>query len=335
MAVAITTHDSELDALRHRLTARLETLREQVRWRLWLDVASRIVVAFAALVIVSFVIDWWLDISRTARITYTVLSVGLVVWLTTKLALAIVRLRLEPIELAGELDKAGRLPPSQWIAPRVATVLQLSDARIREAGYSAPMVDRAVRHSSQTLDGIDFSRRLDERHLRQCAVLLAAAVLAPMLFAVVLPGELSSIWARRWLLGSNAIWPRDTAIEVLGLSDGRLIVPRGEPASVRVAVRDRGRADRGRLDPPGYTGRTAGDSDTGEIRQRRLPLRVAAAAADGHGRLLGRRWPGRTGRNRAGRPSPHRPVATSSTNIRATSRRRRFHLLAKREMCGY
>lgn len=241
MAIAITTHDSELDALRHRLTARLETLRGQVRWRLWLEVASRIVVAIAALVIVSFVIDWWFEISRTARIAYTVLAVGLVAWLTVKSVLAIIRLRLEPIELAGELDKAGRLPPSQWIAPRVATVLQLSEARIREAGYSAPMVDRAVRHSSQTLDGIDFSRRLDERHLRQCFILLAAAVLAPMLFAVVLPGELSSLWARRWLLGSNAGWPRDTAIEVLGLSNGRLIVPRGEPASVRVTVRDKGR----------------------------------------------------------------------------------------------
>ncbi len=34
-------------------------------------------------------------------------------------------------------------------------------------------------------------------------------------------------------------WPRDTSIDVLGLSDGRLIVPRGEPASLRVAVRDR------------------------------------------------------------------------------------------------
>jgi hypothetical protein len=242
MAVALTTHESELDALRHRLTARLETLRGQVRWRLWLDVASRVVVAIAALAIVSFVIDWWLEISRTARIAYTVLAVGLVAWLTIKLALAIVRLRLEPIELAGELDKAGCLPPSHWIAPRVATVLQLSDARIRDAGYSVPMVDRAVRHSSQALDGIDFSGRLDGRHLRQCAVLLAAAILAPMLFAVVLPGELSSIWGRRWLLGSNASWPRDTQMEVLGLSEGRLIVPRGEPASVRVAVRDRGRS---------------------------------------------------------------------------------------------
>jgi hypothetical protein len=153
MAVALTTHESELDALRHRLTARLEALRGQVRWRLWLDVASRAVVAIAALVIVSFVIDWWLEISRTARIAYTVLAVGLVAWLTIKSALAIVRLRLEPIELAGELDKAGCLPPSQWIAPRVATVLQLSEARIRDAGYSVPMVDRAVRHSSQALDG--------------------------------------------------------------------------------------------------------------------------------------------------------------------------------------
>jgi hypothetical protein len=241
MAVALTTQDSELDALRHRLKARLQTLRGQVRVRLWLDIVVRIVVAVAALGIVSFTLDWWLELSRTARFAYVVLSIGLVAWATVRSVLAIMRLRLEPIELAAELDKVGQSPPAQWIAPRVATVLQLSDARAREAGFSVPMMDKAVRHSSQALDGIDFSRRLDERQLRQCLILLAAAILAPLLFMAVLPSELSSLWARRWLFGSNVGWPRDTTMEVLGLSDGRLIVPRGEPASVRVAVQDRGR----------------------------------------------------------------------------------------------
>jgi hypothetical protein len=241
MAVALTTQDSELDALRHRLTARLQALRGQVRVRLWLDIVVRVVVAVAALGIVSFTLDWWLELSRTARIGYVVLAIGLVAWATVRSVLAITRLRLEPIELAAELDKVGQSPPAQWIAPRVATVLQLSDARAREAGFSVPMMDKAVRHSSQALDGIDFSRRLDERQLRQCLILLAAAILAPLLFMAVLPSELSSLWARRWLFGSNVGWPRDTALEVLGLSDGRLIVPRGEPASLRVAVQDRGR----------------------------------------------------------------------------------------------
>jgi hypothetical protein len=239
MALAITTHDSELDALRRRLAARLHALRGQVRFRLWLDVASRLVVAVAALGIVSFTLDWWLELSLAARIAYIVLAGALVAWATVKSVLAVLRLRLEPIELAAELDKVRQSPPAQWIAPRVATVLQLSDLRTREAGFSAPMVDRAVRHSSEALEGIDFSRRLDERQLRQCVVLLVAALAAPLLFAALIPGEFSSLWARRWLLGSNVGWPRDTAIDVLGLSDGRLIVPRGEPASVRVAVHDR------------------------------------------------------------------------------------------------
>ena len=74
MALALSTHDSELDALRRRLAARLLALRGQVRLRLWLDVASRLVVAVAALGIVSFTLDWWLELSRAARIAYVVLA---------------------------------------------------------------------------------------------------------------------------------------------------------------------------------------------------------------------------------------------------------------------
>jgi hypothetical protein len=239
MALALTTSDSDLDGLRRRLSARLQALRGQVRLRLWLDVAARMIVAIVALAFVSFLLDWWLELSRAARIVYVVLAAGLVGWAAVTSVLAVLRLRLEPIELAAELDKLRHSSPSQWIAPRVATVLQLSDSRTREAGFSTAMVDRAVRHSSQALEGVDFSQRLDERYLRQCLILLAASIVAPLLFAAIIPRDFSSLWARRWLLGSNAGWPRDTAIEVLGLTDGHLIVPRGEPASVRVLIRDR------------------------------------------------------------------------------------------------
>src|ERR1700685_3574905 len=239
MTLALTTHDSELDRLRHRLAARLLALRGQVRSRLWLDVVARMLVAVVALAFVSFILDWWLELGRGMRIAYVVLAVGLVAWAAWWWVLAVLRLKLEPVELAAELDKVRRAPPAQWIAPRVATVLQLSDLRTREPGFSAPMIERAVRHSSQALEGVDFSRRLNERHLWQSLVLLAAAAAAPLIGGAILPRELSSLWARRWFLGSNEGWPRDTAIEVLGLSDGRLIVPRGEPASLRVRIRDK------------------------------------------------------------------------------------------------
>lgn len=242
MALAISTGDSDLDLLRQRLAARLRALSGQVRLRLWLDVLARVVVAVAALGIVSFTLDWWLELSRGARIAYVVLAAGLVGWAAAKSVRGILRLRLGPVELAGELDKSRRCSPSLWIAPRVATVLQLSNRQTREPGFSDPLVERAVRHSSRVLEAVDFSRRLDERHLRQCLVLLLAAIAAPLLFAAIIPGELSSLWARRWILGSNAGWPRDTAIDILGLTGGRLIVPRGEPSSLRIAVRDRGAA---------------------------------------------------------------------------------------------
>jgi len=239
MTLALTTQDSDLAALRRRLFERLQALRGKVRVRLWVDVLMRVAVAVAGLGILSFFLDWWFELSRPARIVYSILAVGAVAWIAVRSVLAVTRLRLDPIDLASELDKARCSPPAQWIAPRVATVLQLSDPATREAGFSSAMIDRAVRHSAQALDSVDFVRQLDERHLRRCAVVLAASLAAPLVFAAIVPGELSSLWAQRWLLGSNAGWPRDTAIEVLGLVDGRIVVPRGEPAPIRVAVRDR------------------------------------------------------------------------------------------------
>ena len=233
-----------------------------MRLRLWLDLASRLFVAAAALVLLSFILDWWLELSRMARVTYVVLSGILLAWSAARMARAIVRMRLEPIELAHELDKARRSSPAQWLAPRVATVLTLADARTREPSFSGPMVERAVRHSWVALEGIDFSRRLDERQLRRCLILLAAAAAAPLLFAATIPNEFSSVWARRWILGSNVPWPRDTALDVLGLSEGRLVVPRGEPATIRVTVRDR-RADRAGLGASHSSRCRSGDVEPG------------------------------------------------------------------------
>lgn len=239
MTIALTTHDSELDALRARLAERLQALRGRVRARLWLDVAVRIVLVLVTLAIISFTLDWCFELSRPARITYLALAGGLAVWTAITSVLAVVRLRLGPIELAAELDKTRRLPPSEWITPRVATVLQLSDPRQREPGFSAPMVQRAVQQSSRTLDSVDFARQLDEQHLRRCLALLAAALIVPLILTVMLPSTISSLWIRRWFLGSNVGWPRDTALEVLGLRDGRLFVPRGEPVSVRLTAHDK------------------------------------------------------------------------------------------------
>src|SRR5690606_2159862 len=62
--------------------------------------------------------------------------------------------------------------------------------------------------------------------------------LIPVGFALAQPAT-ARLWAQRWLAGSDRPWPRDTHIEVVGVEDGRLIVPRGEPATLQVLVTDK------------------------------------------------------------------------------------------------
>jgi hypothetical protein len=236
MTSIVAPETADLAALRQKLAERLGELAGRIRLRLAFDTLATSLVAGVALLGVAFVLDYWLEPSRPVRIACVVLGALAVGSILVRGASGLIGLGLGPVELAGELDKARSAPPAQWIAPRVATVLQLSTGG---PGVSTAMAERAVRDSARVLDQVEFSQQLDERHARRCAAACLAALAVPLVFALFAPREVSSLWFRRWVLGSNESWPRDTSIEVLGLVGGRLIVPRGESAVVRVAVRDR------------------------------------------------------------------------------------------------
>ena len=170
------------------------------------------------------------------------------------------------------------------------------------------MVDRAVRRSSQALDGVDFSQRLDERHLRLCLILLAAAVMAPLLFMAIIPGELSSLWARcvafglqRRLAsrhGDRSVWDFPTGVwSFRGGSRLRfvsLIRDRRTPTELAWI----------RIIAPDAAPETATmvKFAAGDFRFELPPQQQTVL-----GRVLGRRWPDRTGGDCAGRPAANRP----------------------------
>jgi hypothetical protein len=144
---------------------------------------------------------------------------------------------LAPIEVASVLDRVRQRGSSPPLAPRVASVLQLPDQLDPPGEASPALIEQAVRSSYGALENVDFRAGLNRAHLAWSLAALAAASLAPALFAAAAP-DTAALWAQRWFTGSDQRWPRDTHIEVLGLVDGRLIVPRGEAAGVQVSVTD-------------------------------------------------------------------------------------------------
>jgi hypothetical protein len=230
-----------LNAVRRGM--RLHFVAEGVAW---------IAATFTALAALTLLLDWWLELSLIARLCTLAAALAAVGYVVQRYLLRPMRLALAPIDVAAALDEAQNGGPREPLAPRVASVLQLPeqlDEMSREnpassgkpgfftADVSPALIERAVRRSYDSLSAVDFQSGLNRNHMLLCLAGLAVALLVPSAFGAAFP-ETARLWAERWLAGSNRPWPRDTHLEVAGVRDGRLIVPRGEPSSLQVQVHD-------------------------------------------------------------------------------------------------
>jgi hypothetical protein len=116
----------------------------------------------------------------------------------------------------------------------------------RHGKPSPAMIERAVVHASESLANVNFVDHVDPRRGRWAIGAIAGTLVVCLLMTALVPATVS-LWARRFFLASNQPWPQDTYLIVAGLTDGRLLVPRGEPHVLRV------RARAGSIIPPAVT----------------------------------------------------------------------------------
>jgi hypothetical protein len=255
---------ADLAPMRRRLVARLEEFRRAVRAQLALEGFARVLTGVVGVALLSLVIDRWLRLSLPIRVVLLAAGVGYLTYATWRWIGRPLRMKLDLVGLAAAIDRRAMTngnrngngngnrgtggPPLQGrgahatghpraVASRVATALQLPDLLDRPHAPSAPMVERAVREAHTRLADVDFTAHLDRRRTRAAVAVLAGAILIPLLVTVIVPATVG-LWARRWLLASNVPWPQDSYLLVAGLVDGRLVVPRGEPFTLRVTTRD-------------------------------------------------------------------------------------------------
>src|SRR3990172_4430934 len=227
----------DLLSMRNRLTGRLLDLRRRLRWQVGLEGLVRTLAAFTGLILLGLVLDRWLELSVGARAVFLSATLAILAVLAWRHLYRPLRARWEPIELAAALDDVSRSVAKNAIAPRVASVLQLPALADLEWKPSGAMIDRAVRRNFTRLEQTNFLDHVNRRHLKLCLAALAGTVILPTLLAAVSPST-ARLWADRWLFGSDQPWPRYTTIAVVGASDGRWIVPRGESSVLRVSVTD-------------------------------------------------------------------------------------------------
>ncbi len=225
---------NSLTSLRAEVASRLNVVRRALLGHFLADGVARTLVVTIGLLLLSLGLDWGLDLSLTARLIYWGVVLGSAAGVLFWFVIRPWRLPLGPIDVAAALDQKRSGPP---LAPQVASVLQLVEGNSDQIGESAAMRDQAVRTSHASLAQINLSDSLNSRHLWTAAAVAIAALLVPAGIALAFPST-AQLWAERWFAGSDRPWPRSTVIEVVGVRNNVLQVPRGEVYSLKVKVTD-------------------------------------------------------------------------------------------------
>lgn len=260
-----------LESLRPRRDAvrrRLAGVRRRLRGRLALAGLTWVWTALVLLAAASLAADWLLRFSLPVRQILLAIAAVAMAAIAYRKLLAPLALRLEDLDLAAILDRRCR-----GYGQRVAAVLELPRLLEGELAASPSMIRAAVLEHAQTLEATDVSAAFDRRGPRWMAALLAVTGLLAAGFAYLEP-DTASLWARRWLKGSNERWPQRNYLAISGLHDGdTLLVPRGESLLVNVeAQRDfSGAAHAWMLDGRGAPLQIS----TGEKPQALVPEKVA------------------------------------------------------------
>lgn len=226
------TPSSDLAGMQQTLRNRLARLGAKLRLRIAFDSVARGLAALLALLALSLVLDFWLELSRPMRVCYWLVTLAAAAHFLYHYGLKPLRNKLSPVELAQAVDIAQQNRGANQLAPRVATVLQLPGMLADDQALSSQMIKDAVDKSYQSLATTNFTSALSSKHTMQCVgVFLASLIVFGGTGAGMSTAgdSVLSTWAQRWLMLADEGYLRNTAIQVVGLNDdGVLIVPAGE-----------------------------------------------------------------------------------------------------------
>ena len=231
------TANFDTAAARRSLAVRLDAFRRRARLHVGVAGAVRVVLLTATLAMASFMVDRIFRLGVGTRVVLLLLGlayIGIELW---RFVLSPLRRHVGYVQLADAIDRAGPAHTAA-LAPRVATVLQLESQAADRVPPSAAMVRDAVERASRSLEHEQFDSRLDEGAWQAHLLTVAAVLSGLVMFAAIYPG-VTGLWLKRWLLASSQPWPQKTYLAVSGLTpDGKLLVPRGESATLFVRVKD-------------------------------------------------------------------------------------------------
>ena len=228
------------DSLRMKqgsVARRLTSVRGRMRRQLVIEGVGRLLVLASVFFFLSFLVDWKFELSRTARLVCSFLGLCAALYIALRYVVLPMVVKWDIFDIAGAIDVRRIETIEQAISPKVATLFRLN--KQSDDDFSEQLSDEAASRSYYALEKIRFEERLNRSHKNKSLTAVLIGILLPVCALLVMPTALSSVWASRWLASSNEPWPRNTTIKIVGLQNGRLLVPRGEPHTIQIEVTDR------------------------------------------------------------------------------------------------
>jgi hypothetical protein len=110
---------------------------------------------------------------------------------------------------------------------------------LQEFGFSPELAEATIASGIQKAEEINFAKSLDiPHHLQNWAILLAGLVISTGLVFGIAQTDFLRTWFNRNVLLLDDQWPQATYLEIAGVQDGRLVLPRGADHRQIVLVRE-------------------------------------------------------------------------------------------------
>jgi len=213
----------------------LGRMRRGVQRYFIIDGLKYVFAILIALIVLDFLIDRTFRMDFSQRLIMLVLSVGYLTFVVIRRLFKPLMSRLSDDALMLELEKA-----NGGMNEALISALELSRMRVPDdANVSIEMIDQTVKAGVLHVEDVDISSAFRLKKMRLNFYILIALL---TFFVVGVFGmannDYFAIWYKRNVLLQEIQWPSNYELGIIGLSDEKIRVAKGDDFSVKVIVKE-------------------------------------------------------------------------------------------------
>ncbi len=217
-----------------RVLTRLRGLGRRLRLYAVLDGSAIVSLALLAAIAATFTVDRSLWLGRDMRVVQFVslfLILAAIAW----------RALVRPLRVPIGHQELALLVEHHYpqLNSRLISAVEFADpdaaSRHPDAPRSSDMIEAVVRQAESDAGGLDFSRTLAHTRVRRRAAVTICCLLAIAVTAIAAHQQMG-LWFQRNVLLKDVDWPQQNRLIVEGLTDGKIVVPRGDDVTVSAVV---------------------------------------------------------------------------------------------------